>query len=271
MAYSTLRQAGIRSVRSRNRSAGGPGAEKYCLCGWASRREYHCGTSRGSIERRRVPQVRFLNLGLGVDVAVRGVGDASGAQALLWQGRFAFCYVQLLSVAAAVGDRARAGYFRERAGESARRDEISFDWLCGDAGACAPVNERAEAGDAVDGAAKIEAASGAETEEGPKVDVRGADAIAVCGDGRAAAGVLAGAVLRFQCIQSRETKREVELHACKPCDPATGEASERVGMEQLGVLLWRSSGACDDRCGRMRRGNNPKTQVQKPNLGHPPR
>ena len=32
-------------------------------------REYHCGTSRESIERRRVRQVRFLNLGLALDVA----------------------------------------------------------------------------------------------------------------------------------------------------------------------------------------------------------
>jgi hypothetical protein len=58
---------------------------------------------------RRVPQVRFLNLGLGVDVAVRGVGDASGAHAVLRQGRFAFRYVQLLSAAAAVEVGARTG------------------------------------------------------------------------------------------------------------------------------------------------------------------
>src|SRR5271167_3116634 len=32
----------------------------------ASRKEYHCCTFRGSIERRRVPQVRFVNLGPGV-------------------------------------------------------------------------------------------------------------------------------------------------------------------------------------------------------------
>jgi hypothetical protein len=47
--------------------------------------EYHCGIFRESIEGRRVPQVRFWNLGLGVDVSFRGVGDAAGAEALLRQ------------------------------------------------------------------------------------------------------------------------------------------------------------------------------------------
>src|SRR5271157_5663983 len=48
--------------------AGGPDSENWCLWASGSWREYHCGTSRESIETRRVPQVRFLNLGLGVDV-----------------------------------------------------------------------------------------------------------------------------------------------------------------------------------------------------------
>jgi hypothetical protein len=66
-------------------AAGGPGLEDLYLWTWGSRREYHCGTFRESIERRRVPQVRFVNLGLGVDVSFGGVGDAGGAEALLWQ------------------------------------------------------------------------------------------------------------------------------------------------------------------------------------------
>lgn len=117
-----------------------------------------------------------------------GVCDARRTEALLRERRSAFHYVQLLSAAAAVEERARAGHFRERVGESARRDGFSIDRLCGDAGACASVNERAEAGDAVDGATEIEAAGGAEIAEARKAGVLGADAIAVWGDGGARCG-----------------------------------------------------------------------------------
>src|SRR6267143_5326477 len=63
--------------------AGGPDSKRLCLWAWASWREYHCGTSRESIEWRRVPQVRCWNLGLGVDVSFRGVCHAGGTAALL--------------------------------------------------------------------------------------------------------------------------------------------------------------------------------------------
>ena len=214
-----------------------------------------------------MPQVRCLNLGLVVDVSFRGVGYASGTEALLRQGSFAFHYVQLLSAAAAVEDGARAGRFRERAGESARRDGLSSPRLCGDAGARASLDERTAAGNALDGAAEVEAACGTETAEAPKASVRGADAIAFCGDGRTVAGVLAGAFLRFQCVQRRKEERKVELHAGESGDSRTGETSERLAMEQLEVLPRRSGGARGDRRGRVRRESNPRTQVQTTNLG----
>src|SRR5271156_7180941 len=46
--------------------AGGPGSREYIIVVIALWKEYHCCTFRGSIERRRVPQVRFLNLGPGL-------------------------------------------------------------------------------------------------------------------------------------------------------------------------------------------------------------
>ena len=142
-----------------------------------------------------MPQVRCWNLGLGVDVSFRGVGDAGGAEALLRQGGFAFYYVQLLSAAAAVEDGARTGHLRERVGKGARRDGVSSAGICGDAGACASLDGRAERGSAFDGAAEVEAARGAETAGTPNSGAPRTTAIGVCGDGRTAAGVLAGAVL----------------------------------------------------------------------------
>src|SRR5579863_1110358 len=130
----------------------------------------------------------------------RGTCDAVWTEALLWQGRSALYYVQLLSAIAAAEDGAGAGHLCERVGAGARGDGVSSPGLCGDAGACASSNERAQAGNALERAAKTEATSVAETAEARKACVRGADAVAVCGDGRAAAGVLAGAVLRFQCV-----------------------------------------------------------------------
>ena len=71
---------------------GWPGLEKINIRRHeASQREYHCGTSRESIERRRVPQVRFLNLGLGVDVCFRRDSGVGGTVALLeYPGNFLF-------------------------------------------------------------------------------------------------------------------------------------------------------------------------------------
>jgi hypothetical protein len=80
------------------------------------------------------------------------------------------------------------------------------------------------------------------TTEAWKAGVRGADAIAVCRDGGTGAGVLAGAVLRFQCVQQGKEDGETELHACESGDPRTGETSARLAVEQLGVLWGRSSG-----------------------------
>jgi hypothetical protein len=136
-----------------------------------------------------------LNLGLGVDVSFGGVDDAGGIEALLRQRSSAFHNVQLLSAAAAVEVGTGTGLLRERVGEGTRGDGVSSAGLCGDAGARASLDERAEAGNALDGAAKVEVSRGAETAEAQKADVRGADAVAVCGDGRTAASVLAGAVL----------------------------------------------------------------------------
>ena len=60
---------------------------------------------------------------------------------------------------------------------------------------CASPDERAERGDAFDGAAEIEAACGAEIADSQEACVRGTNAIHLCGSGRTVAGVLADAVL----------------------------------------------------------------------------
>src|SRR5258708_34675953 len=58
---------------------GWPGLKIWNSLTFEARRGYHCGTSRGSIERRRVPQVRGGNLGVGVVISSAGVGDAGGS------------------------------------------------------------------------------------------------------------------------------------------------------------------------------------------------
>src|SRR5438309_1019150 len=85
-----------------------------------------------------------------VDVSFGGVRHAGGIAALLRQGSLAFYYLQLLSAAAAAEDRARTGHLPERTRESARRDGISASRLCGDAGTCASLDERAATGNALD-------------------------------------------------------------------------------------------------------------------------
>jgi len=71
-----------------------------------------------------VPQVWFLNLGLGVDFLLRGVGDADGTATLLREGRVTFHHVQLLpAVAVAQGREGERCVVRELA---KLRDELEF-------------------------------------------------------------------------------------------------------------------------------------------------
>jgi hypothetical protein len=58
--------------------------------------EYHCGTSRESIEWRRVPQVRCLNLGLGLTFLSVGFAVPAGLRRYYGKGHLHFitfsCY-----------------------------------------------------------------------------------------------------------------------------------------------------------------------------------
>src|SRR5271168_3427947 len=79
--------------------AGGPGSREYIIVVIALWKQYHCGTFRESIERRRVPQVRFLNLGLGVDVLFLGLTMPAGLKRYYGKGDLHFitfsCYRRL--------------------------------------------------------------------------------------------------------------------------------------------------------------------------------
>ena len=245
-------------------------------------RGYHFGNSRGSRERRGAPGSGVWYLGLGVAVSFSGVSDAGGTQTPLWKGASSFYYFQLLPAAAAFEDRARAGRLCKRTLEDSRRNGISSERVCGDAGACASADQRAEAGDAFDGASETETARGAKVGEAEKAAVRDAVAIAVRGDGRPFARVLAGAVLRFQCVHQWEEEGKVELHACEAGEAGFGGTPEGLEVEQLEFLLRRRCGDGEDRCAEVRRDNYPErrrqekeNQPQDPgtkhrNPGHPP-
>jgi len=76
----------------------------------------------------------------------------------------------------------------------------------------------------------------------------------------------AGRHRRFQSVQSRKEAGKVELHTRESSDSRTGETSERLAVEQLDVLRWTIGGARGYRHRRVKRENNPKTQVQTANL-----
>ena len=105
----------------------GPDSENWCLWALGSRREYHCGTSRESIERRRVPQVRFLNLGLGMDVPFVGFAMPAGLKRYYGRGDLHFitfsCYRRLPLLKTA---RARDVILKEL---GKVRDEMGFHLL----------------------------------------------------------------------------------------------------------------------------------------------
>src|SRR6185437_15448913 len=50
---------------------------------------------------------------------------------------------------------------------------------------------------------------------------------------------LAAAILRFQRVEREEAEREVELHALQPREARVGNKAERLGVEQLPILLAR--------------------------------
>jgi putative transposase len=74
----------------------------------------------------------------------------------------------------------------------------------------------------------------------------------------------------FNGYSEGKKKGKTQLHARESGDSRTGETSERLAVEQLGILSERRGWVGGDRCGGVR-GSNPKTQVQTTNLGHPPR
>src|SRR5215472_12675363 len=80
---------------------------------------------------------------------------------------------------------------------------------------------------------------------------------------------LAGAFLRFQRVQREEEDREAELHARESDESQVGEASERLAMEQLGILHAGGESPGADR--RLRKeGNSQDPGFTNQNLGHPP-
>ena len=91
---------------------------------WESWRGYHCGTSWGSTERRRVPQVRCLNLGLGVGFFIWELAMPAGLKRYYGKGHLHFvtfsCYRRLPLLKSA---RARDIFVRELA---KLRDELGF-------------------------------------------------------------------------------------------------------------------------------------------------
>ena len=49
--------------------------------------------------------------------------------------------------------------------------------------------------------------------------------------------VLAATVLRLQCVEREETKREDELHAFQSSEERAGDTSEGLALEQLWFLF----------------------------------
>ena len=81
--------------------------------------------------------------------------------------------------------------------------------------------------------------------------------------------LLAAAVLRLQRVQREEEDREAELHARESDESQVGEASERLAVEQLGILHAGGESPGADR--RLRKeGNSEDPGFTNQNLGHPP-
>jgi len=70
--------------------------------------------------------------------------------------------------------------------------------------------------------------------------------IAVRARARTFASVLAGAVLRFQCVHQWQEEGKAELHAREPRGSWIGGTPEGLEVEQLDVLLGRRSGDGED-------------------------
>jgi putative transposase len=68
--------------------------------------------------------------------------------------------------------------------------------------------------------------------------------------------------------RGKKTEKLNYMHA-NPVKRGFSETSERLAMEQLGILLGRCARIGWHRCGVRRKGQ-PKTQVHTTNLGHPP-
>jgi len=94
----------------------------------------------------------------------------------------------------------------------------------------------------------------------------GQSAIAVRTAGTTAAGLLAGAFLRFQRVQQRQEEREAPVYARQSSASQTGEPSQGFAVEQLVVLrAGRRRLDTPRRC--LTRRSTPRTQVQRQTWG----
>ena len=142
-----------------------------------------------------------------------GVRDARWAKTHLWPGPSSFYYVQLLPAAAAIENCAGARCARSRACAGARRVWISACGVCGHAGTCASVNQRAEKRHAFDGTANVEAAGLQEAAKETAKKLRGTASTNLSGAGGQHPIVLAGALLRLQRVYKPEEEGKTGLYA----------------------------------------------------------
>jgi hypothetical protein len=188
------------------RPAGGPGLMIWNLLTWETVRGYHFNNSRGSREAG-LPQVPvFGTWVLGWRFLTAEFPMPAGLKRLYGKGNLHFitfsCFRRLPLLKTG---RARDVFVKEL---SKIRDEMGFHLI----GYVvmpehASADQRVDSGDAFDDAAEIEAARGAKVAQAQEIRERSTIAIAVCGGGRTFAGVLAGAVLRLQCVPPVGRKR----------------------------------------------------------------
>src|SRR5256885_11895615 len=187
------------------RVAGGPYFDLSFLLRARTMRGYHFRKAREGRVRRRVPRSRCVRAGLSFDLGCgAGALDAAWIETLLRERRFAFCDVQLLPQIAFSGYEGSAGCICTRVGSSSCRVSIPDDRLRLHAGPCASIDERAGERNAVDRAANAKAAGFAEDAETETNCRPETDGIYVWRERRGITGVLAGKILRLQCLSRRK-------------------------------------------------------------------
>jgi hypothetical protein len=155
----------------------------------------------------------------------------------IWSTPSPFHYLQLLPALAAVCFRTLQESLRKDSGRGARPLRILTGRIRHYARAHSSAHKRTRQGNSLHCYASLEAARiAAHAWQDPQPNIACSTEPSLRPLRPFSSAVLAAPLLRFQCLEPKEVRRETSVHAYESAEEETSRSSERLALEQFFVL-----------------------------------